>query len=457
MCPADNNEVDEEFKGLVLKMPNGLDPEWIHDAPPRDIDESEGTIMENLLKDEKWDEFLDHLISDVDDPDEMMVTESFIRKREYRSMVEKIVDGTYEFPIPTRVEIPKPGTNKTRKIYTFKSSKNVAEHTVIRMMAWQLNRYSYLFAPNLYSCSDNDGVRGAINSIIKFLGDGDKYCYKADLSDFFNSIDISLLFDELYAHIDKRDHGVIKVLEKILKNPTVRVVRLSDVSAKPTYEEDNYKGVMAGMPFASFLSNYFLRNLDWLLFLNRVPFFRYADDMMVVAETSERLDEIKDFIQGYVDEKKLILNPNKVSIYQPGEEFIFLGIRFDHGRTMLSEASIKKHKARIKTMARKYRKRYEDGKVTRETAMALMIRAVNSFHYGSDVMPYCFTKMYFPLITSSENLGIIDNYVQECIRYVYIGKFKHSNRGKLKYYRLKMLGYLPLVSAYRIYRDLWKH
>ncbi|MCQ2085599.1 MAG: hypothetical protein MJZ21_05595, partial [archaeon] len=300
MCPEN---VDNEFSDLVVNPPNGLDPNWVHEAPPHEIRPEDGSIMENLLKDEKWDEFLDHLISDVDDPDEMMVTESFIRKREYRPIVEKLVAGTYDFPIPTRIEILFLNNTATTKIYTFKSSKSIAEHTIVRMIAWQMNRYSYLFSPNLYSVSENDGVRGAINSIIKFLGNGEEYCYKADLSDFFNSIDVSLLFDELYAHIDEKDHGAIKVLEKIVMNPRVKVVRLSDPTGKPTFEDDLAKGVMAGMPFASFLSNFFLRNLDWLLFLNKIPFFRYADDMMVVTETPEKLEEIKQFIQGYVDGK----------------------------------------------------------------------------------------------------------------------------------------------------------
>ncbi|MCQ2079910.1 MAG: hypothetical protein MJZ38_07655, partial [archaeon] len=67
MSPATSGDVPEEFRGLVINPPNGLDPEWIHEAPPHEIRPEDGSIMENLLKDDKWDEILDHLISDVAD------------------------------------------------------------------------------------------------------------------------------------------------------------------------------------------------------------------------------------------------------------------------------------------------------------------------------------------------------------------------------------------------------
>lgn len=66
------------------------------------------------------------------------------------------------------------------------------------MISWLMNRYNYFFSPNLFSVSDNDGVRGAVNHLMELLGDGKKHCYKADLSNFFNSIDINLLIGDLY-------------------------------------------------------------------------------------------------------------------------------------------------------------------------------------------------------------------------------------------------------------------
>ena len=84
----------------------------------------------------------------------------------------------------------------------------------------------------------------------------------------------------------------------------------------------------------------------------------------------------------------------------------------------------------------------------------MMVRWLGNYHYGSDFMPYSFTKMYFPLISSSEKLNIIDRYAQECIRYVYTGKMRLGGSKQVTYRVMKVLGYLPLVSAFRIYKKI---
>lgn len=95
--------------------------------------------------------------------------------------------------------------------------------------------------------------------------------------------------------------------------------------------------------------------------------------------------------------------------------------------------------------------------MTRDTAVAMMVRWLSGYHYGSDVMPYSFSKMYFPLISSSQRLNKIDRYAQECIRYVYSGKMRLGTTKEASYPALKMLGYLPLVSGFRIYKERQYH
>ncbi len=44
-----------------------------------------------------------------------------------------------------------------------------------------------------------------------------------------------------------------------------------------------------------------------------------------------------------------------------------------------------------------------------------------------------------------------------CIRYVYTGKMRQGSCKDVDYETLKTLGYLPLVSAYRIYKEVNYH
>jgi len=447
---SDAGQQVTDLSSQVRTMPNGFEIGWRYFPPEGVFNTAEHSIMEDLLDDSKWDEFLDHLISEHEDLNESIQTTNLIRSRGYRDICERMSRGEYTFSNPTRIEIPKPGKKETRKVYTLKNGKDIREHTIIRMIAWLLNRYSYLFSPNLYSVSDNDGVRGAVNHLLSILGDGDKYCYKADLTNFFNTIDIDLMMADLYCYFDKRDMDIVKILEGILRNPIVDAIGPDGKRTNNVIDMD--KGVMAGMPFASFLSNFFLKDLDWILYLNGISYYRYADDIMVAIDNSIDLDAAEKFVTSYVAARHLTLNPKKIERYNPGEDFIFLGICFNGGKTTISDNTVKKQKAAIKKAARKFRRKYERGQVSRETAVAMMVRWLGNYHYGSDFMPYSFTKMYFPLISSSEKLNSIDRYAQECIRYVYTGKMRLGGCKAISYKIMKMLGYLPLVSAFRIYK-----
>ncbi|MBQ7978864.1 MAG: hypothetical protein IJ248_03830 [Candidatus Methanomethylophilaceae archaeon] len=433
-------------------MPDGFEFGWKFYPPEGVCNTEEHSIMEDLQSDEKWDEFLAHLISNHENVNETIQTASLIRTRGYREICESLAKGEYKFSDPTRIEIPKPGKKETRKIYTLKKGKDIREHTVVRMISWLLNRYSYYFSPNLYSVSDNDGVRGAVNNLLSILESGDKYCYKADLTNFFNTIDIDIMMDDLYSSLDERDKDIVKVLETILRNPVVRAI--GPDGNKIGKIDDLDKGVMAGMPFAPFLANFFLKDLDWILYLNGISYYRYADDIMVAIDNSIDLDKAEAFVNAYVRSRHLTLNPKKIERYEPGEDFIFLGICFNNGKTTISDSTLKKQKAKLKTAARKYRRMYERGQVTRDTATAMMVRWVGNYHYGSDYVPYSFSKMYFPLISSSEKLNSIDRYAQECIRYVYTGKMRLGGSKEISYKAMKLMGYLPLVSAFRIYKKL---
>ena len=54
-------------------------------------------------------------------------------------------------------------------------------------------------------------------------------------------------------------------------------------------------------------------------------------------------------------------------------------------------------------------------------------------------------RWYFPLISTDKSLKIIDNYMQECIRY--IATKKHTKSAyNFKYSKMKELGYQSLVN-----------
>ena len=83
-----------------------------------------------------------------------------------------------------------------------------------------------------------------------------------------------------------------------------------------------------------------------------------------------------------------------------------------------------------------------------ERAVRAFIRCFNRKFFENPVhseLTWC--RWFFPLITTDESLKAIDHYMQECIRYVALGR--HSKAGyNLRYETMKEYGYRPLVSAY---------
>jgi hypothetical protein len=60
-------------------------------------------------------------------------------------------------------------------------------------------------------------------------------------------------------------------------------------------------------------------------------------------------------------------------------------------------------------------------------------------------------RWYFPMITTAESLKIIDQYSQNCIRYLATGKHTKSAYN-FRYEDIKKLGYISLVNAYYSHR-----
>lgn len=70
----DANDNAGDLSSLVRVMPDGFDHGWTF-MPPEGVGNTEKcSVLEDLMKDEKWDEFLDHLTSELENPDEMMQT-----------------------------------------------------------------------------------------------------------------------------------------------------------------------------------------------------------------------------------------------------------------------------------------------------------------------------------------------------------------------------------------------
>lgn len=390
-------------------------------------------ILDNIDKRETWEEFLQYKTDGGHlSKREEGELRAFIQSEGYKS-VAAAIRAKKAFPYPVLYQINKTSAKKKRKVFVFGTEENY----VLKLIAYLLGKYDYLFSRNLYSFRRDISVKRALDDILKRRVEG-LYSYKTDVHDYFNSADtntaVALLKDAL-----KDDGELACFIEGILRQPLC----LSEgrlISQK--------KGIMAGVPVSGFLANLYLSGLDELFEKEGAIYARYSDDIIVFAETPERIAHYERVINDFISARGLELNPTKQFKTLPGQAWEFLGFSVE-GRTVdISSVSLQKIKAKIKRKSRalarwKVRKGASD-----ERAIKAFIKFLNRKFYDNPFRnEITWTRWYFPTITTAHSLKKIDEYAVQCIRYIATGRHSKSNY-KLRYSTIKSFGYINLVNSF---------
>ena len=396
------------------------------------------SILDLLSSKESWYEFLNHKKSSDYFPQsaERELT-SFIEKEEYLPIAMRIQNGE-AFPIPLLVQLNKKSVKKKRMVFIFPKK----ERYVLKLLAFLLHRYDYLFCENLYSFRRKISVKDATSLLVKKTAKRKMYSYKVDIHDYFNSVDADTVIDMLRKEI-RDDDRLVDFLAGVLKEPLANH-KGQTIEVK--------KGIMAGVPFSGFLANLYLSKLDKLFHERKILYARYSDDIIVFAKTEEEIKEheakIKETLQG----AKLEVNERKEFRTSPGERWEFLGFQICGETVDIAPASVEKIKAKIRRKARaliRWRKRKD---LDPRFAVRALIKTFNKkFLDNDDTHELTWCKWYFPTINTPKSLRIIDQYMVESLRYVATGKHTKANYN-LRYSELKELGYVSLVNLFYKYK-----
>ncbi len=210
---------------------------------------------------------------------------------------------------------------KERIIYRLPFRDRVVHHAIMNVLE---NIWTSVFISHTYSCIKGKGIHGALKHIKRDLKDVDStiYCLKMDVRKFYPSI----------------DHSILKmIIRKKIKD--VKMLSLLDgiIESAP--------GVPIGNYLSQFLANLYLSYFDhWLKEDRQVKYYyRYADDIVILAGTKEYLHCLRIDIEYYLFQK---LNLNLKSNYQvfPIESrgIDFVGYIFFHTHILMRK-SIKKN------------------------------------------------------------------------------------------------------------------
>lgn len=412
----------------------------------------------------------------------MLETMTFSNGFKLEEIFQQLRDKTYEFQRPERKPIPKPG-GKNRTIYYYPGKVGNADYMILYIMQRYLSaRYDHLFAGTLFSYRPKFGVKGAVSYLKKQIlekGDLDgRLGYKADVSKYFHSVDKDLLLKDLRRTISP---NACIYLEKIL--------RTADL-----FEEDSDfdpPGIYAGLPIGPFLANFYLRKMDWYFLKRDITYCRFADDILLFADSDKERENCVRYIKRFLDIKHLEIQPKKEDYYPGPAPLEFLGLRFSEGKIDLNTRSYERRKTKIRMICKETRRTI--GKIVRSVPMpngvhlserqrmesllkdqpkevirgdnrfvfrypsplyqpiSSMMKQLDRAHFGpfSDHSK-SFMGWYYGLINTDETLKKIDQFCLQEIRYAITGKRGLAAAKIVPYRYLKeKFDYHPLVSEWR--------
>jgi hypothetical protein len=299
----------------------------------------------------------------------------------------------------------------------------------------------------LYSFRANYSVKQAFQHILSTSNIDQYYTYKVDISDYFNSIDLDILLPRL-RNVLCDDQLLYELIETLLKNPSI--VENGEI------KQEN-KGVMAGCPIAAFLANVYLLDLDKMFAEENAIYCRYSDDIIIFTKTEEDQKRLKKKLLASLDAYHLKLNTAKEVSTIPNEPWTFLGLKYANGQIDVSDIAVKKIKAKMRRKARALIRWKNLNNRESIHAVKAFIKAFNKkFYNNTDIHDMTWSRWYFPLITTDNSLKIIDQYMQECIRYIATETHTKSQYN-FRYTQMKELGYQSLVNNWYRFKNDFKN
>lgn len=393
------------------------------------------TLIEQLADEQTWNEFFSYKqqLGHLSQQHEKEL-QQFIGEKAYMEVLDRV--RTKGFPLPQKRLISKVNSDKKRVVYTYPT----AENYLLKLLTYLLiRRYDRLFAPNLYSFRVRHGVKRAIQFLRGAENLSAKFVYKVDIHDYFNSVDVELLLPRLQ-RIMTDETECFRLIADLLTNPHVALPDGQIVCEQ--------KGIMAGVPLASFLANLYLNDLDWHFHRQGMLYARYSDDIILFASSAEEREMAIDYLHDYLQAHRLTINEKKEVVTEPSQKWTFLGVSFENGVFDVSEVSASKLKMKMRRKSRALLRWKARKGVDNDKAARAFVKAFNRKLYDNDAEnELTWSRWFFPIINTTRTLTLIDHYMQDCLRYIATEK-RTKGRYRFTYEDMKALGYRNLVHEY---------
>lgn len=241
--------------------------------------------------------------------------ENHVRKS-WPLLKANILSGRYA-PLPVRVvEIPKPGGGVRRL-----GIPCVLDRFLQQAISQVLSpRFEREFSEFSFAYRPGRTAHGAVAAMQRYVVQGFPWVAHLDIEKFFDTVTHDTVLSQLCRQVD--DPLLIQLIRSWLQaGAWVGGAR-----------QESPEGTPQGSPLSPLLSNIVLHDLDQGLQTHGIPFVRYADDCVLLAESYHGAKRNAQLAADYLAEHlRLTLNREKTKIAR-AHETTFLGFTFDIGQ-----------------------------------------------------------------------------------------------------------------------------
>jgi RNA-directed DNA polymerase len=226
----------------------------------------------------------------------------------------------YRTALVRRVHIPKPGQpDKTRPL-GIPTVKDRVVQMAVKIVIEPLFEADFL--PCSFGFRPKRAPRMALSAIVQSVNEGCSQVVDVDLKSYFDTIDHQLLM----RLVDRRvgDVQILRLIRAWLKAGVMEEGRVTHPD----------RGSPQGGVISPLLSNIFLHEVDrrWCrsdgVATGSVRLVRYADDMVLLAQTEQQARTAWDQLQREFADLHLVVNQEKSRLTTLTEGFAFLGFEF---------------------------------------------------------------------------------------------------------------------------------
>jgi retron-type reverse transcriptase len=244
------------------------------------------------------------------------------KEKNIQDLHEELKAKTY---ITSEYTIFKIYERKERVIFKLPYRDRIVHHAVMNILE---PIFVSTFTVDTFSCIKKRGIHAAGRAVVKALKyiPGTRYCLKLDITKFYPSVDHSVLKQLLRKKI--KDTDLLWLLDGII---------------------DSADGLPIGNYLSQYFSNFYLTYFDhWIKEEKKVKYyFRYADDMVILADNKPCLHQLLFEISKYLQENLRLEVKDNYQVFPVKDRGIdFVGYVFFHTHVLLRK-SIKQSFARM--------------------------------------------------------------------------------------------------------------